>query len=346
MKKLILIILSVFLSASLTAASGNIDCEIHEGENYIEYAWHLAPGADIDLILFEKKNTDLGHWVYHTPGASRVIDGKKVAVDVKIIKKGKNQYGFKIKNYNKDGELNIRLDAERCSDPPLPVTDSGASLASSNGTTYYVRTDGGTATQCTGLVDAPYPGSGTNQPCAWSHPFWALNSSGNWKIQGGDTLIIAGGSYMMGYGAPNTSGWCDVDYTYDCGLPPLPAGPDANRPTRILGKGWNSGCPNPPELWGTQRPWQILDLTGASNVYIGCLEITDHSNCVEDHAGSSVECERDNYPYGNWASDGILAGCSWSGFRGYPGRTDFQLDHRRRAHCRQRLGGLGRRPAG
>ncbi|NCT68798.1 MAG: hypothetical protein GXC76_14330, partial [Rhodanobacteraceae bacterium] len=28
-------------------------------------------------------------------------------------------------------------------------------------TTYYVRADGGTAAQCTGRSDAPYPGSGT-----------------------------------------------------------------------------------------------------------------------------------------------------------------------------------------
>ncbi|MBM3190812.1 MAG: hypothetical protein FJZ90_19090, partial [Chloroflexi bacterium] len=39
--------------------------------------------------------------------------------------------------------------------------------------TYYVRPDGGSPTQCTGRVDAPYPGSGTNQPCAWDHPFRA-----------------------------------------------------------------------------------------------------------------------------------------------------------------------------
>ena len=33
--------------------------------------------------------------------------------------------------------------------------------------TYYVRTDGGSATQCNGLADAPYPGSGTGQNCWW-----------------------------------------------------------------------------------------------------------------------------------------------------------------------------------
>ncbi len=174
------------------------------------------------------------------------------------------------------------------------------------GTTYYVRTDGGTCEQCTGTVDAPYPGSGTDQPCAWSHPYWALDSNGNWHIQGGDTIIIGPGSYMLGYGAPNT-GWCEADGAYECDLPPLPSGPDANHPTRILGKGWNSGCTNPPELWGTERIWNVLDLTGTSNAVIACLEITDHSSCVEFHSNPSVACERDSYPFGTWAGSGILA---------------------------------------
>ena len=34
------------------------------------------------------------------------------------------------------------------------------------GATYYVRTDGGSADECTGQTDAAYPGSGTSQPCA------------------------------------------------------------------------------------------------------------------------------------------------------------------------------------
>ena len=44
-------------------------------------------------------------------------------------------------------------------------------------TTYYVRTDGGTASQCNGRADAAYPGSGTNLSCAWDHPFVALPPS-------------------------------------------------------------------------------------------------------------------------------------------------------------------------
>jgi len=75
----------------------------------------------------------------------------------------------------------------------------------------------------------------------------------------------------------------------------------------MLGVGWDSGCPNPPELWGTQRANWILALNGTSNAVIGCFEITDHSGCVEFHPNSSVTCHRDTYPYGDWAVRGIFA---------------------------------------
>jgi len=176
----------------------------------------------------------------------------------------------------------------------------------SQAATYYIRTDGGTAQQCSGLADAAYPGSGENQACAWAHPFWALDSGGSWRINGGDTLLIDAGSYMMGYGAPNT-GWCDAEGSYGCYFPPVPSGTDSLNPTRILGKGWNSGCSIPPELWGTQRTYHILNLEGTSDAIIDCFEITDHAGCVEYHSNLSVRCERDTYPYGEWADRGIYA---------------------------------------
>ncbi len=171
---------------------------------------------------------------------------------------------------------------------------------------YYVRPEGGTCVECNGLKDLPYPGSGEKQNCAWSHPFYALDASGQWKIQGGDTLIIHSGSYRMGFGAPNTD-WCDADCAFDCCLPPLPSGPDPEHPTQIFGVCGDQGCDNPPELWGAERPWQILNLNGTSNAIIRCLEITDHSGCVEFHQDSSVSCERDTPPFGDWAPVGIYA---------------------------------------
>lgn len=173
-------------------------------------------------------------------------------------------------------------------------------------TTYSVELNGGTAAQCDGKSSAPYPGSGTNKPCAWKHPFYALNSRGQWKLKGGDTLVIGTGSYRMGYGAPNTS-WCDLTSTYDCHLPALPSGPSIAAPTRIIGVGWNSGCASKPQLWGTERANEILTLENTSNAAIQCLEITDHSGCVEFHATPDVACERDRYPHGDWAVTGIYA---------------------------------------
>ena len=173
------------------------------------------------------------------------------------------------------------------------------------GVTYYVRPDGGSTQQCTGLVDAPYPGSGECQPCAWDHPFRALPPGGEPRIAGGDTLIIGPGSYRMGYGAPETEA-CSSSYPWDCYMPPVPSGPDPQHPTRILGAGWNSGCTNKPELWGAERSAFIFNLTGVTNVEIGCLELTDREGCVEFHSGG-IPCPRDAYPYGDWCPRGIYA---------------------------------------
>ncbi|MDH4135261.1 MAG: hypothetical protein OEW09_00890 [Anaerolineae bacterium] len=194
--------------------------------------------------------------------------------------------------------------AEEQTTPRSPATPGAAAA------TYYVRSDGGDATQCTGLAGAPYPGSGSGQNCAWDHPFRALPPGGPPRIAGGDTLIIASGEYMMGHGAPEANLEDDVcarDYPGDCHMSPVPGGPDPAHPTRILGAGWDSGCPIPPQLWGTQRADLILNLTDASNIEVACLEITDHSNCAEFHDDPSLACERDAYPYGEWAAVGLYA---------------------------------------
>lgn len=176
-------------------------------------------------------------------------------------------------------------------------------------TTFYVRTDGGTAAQCTGKADAAYSGSGSNQACAWKHPYYALPPNQAARMAGGDTLIIGPGEYMIGWGAPGSadvSGRCYNGGRYDCYLPAIPNG-TASSKTRILGAGYNTGCAAPPKLWGTERVTYLINLENSSNVEVGCLELTDKSDCVESHSNSSAVCNRDTSPYGNWAASGIYA---------------------------------------
>lgn len=190
-------------------------------------------------------------------------------------------------------------------DDQLPMPHLTLPPASQGGNTFYIRPDGGSAEQCTGQVDAPYPGQGAGEDCAWNHPFQALPPHQIPRIRGGDTLIVASGSYRLGIGAPGSEA-CDEDSPWDCFLSPIPSGPSENQPTRILGQGWEQGCAQPPELWGSERPFWMIDLTGAQNVQLACFEITDHSDCVEDHSGGYA-CERDEPPYGDWASVGLYA---------------------------------------
>jgi hypothetical protein len=84
-----------------------------------------------------------------------------------------------------------------CALVPVGLMAFGSAQAA---TTYYVRTNGGDASQCTGRADAAYPGAGTAQACAWKNPNIALPHSGTRRIVGGDTLVIGSGSYQIGSG--------------------------------------------------------------------------------------------------------------------------------------------------
>ena len=154
------------------------------------------------------------------------------------------------------------------------------------GTTYYIRTDGGTPTQCTGLVDAAYPGSGTAQDCAWEHPFWMLSTPTTWRIASGDTVIISNESYQLGYGAPATGSGGVFDASYETlprtvHFPSFSAisGVDADNKTKIVGADYATGCSDKPELWGSGGAYYLFNVTDTSNIEMNCLEITDHDEC-------------------------------------------------------------------
>ncbi len=171
--------------------------------------------------------------------------------------------------------------------------------------TWYVRVDGGTATQCTGTANAAYPGKGKHRACAFSHPFWVLvPGQGTSLMKAGDTLSMGSGSYMMGYGAPNVAaGNCQPDGTPLCYIRDIPSGIDAAHPTTITGD-----CSAPPELWATGGVEAVIKINDAHDIAIKCLNLTDHSNCIEDYPlrGQGVPACGKN-PYGAWGRTGINA---------------------------------------
>ena len=200
-------------------------------------------------------------------------------------------------------------------------------LISSSGwaaSTYYVRDDGSTATNCTGLADTPYDGSGTGEACAWRSPATALPRSGA-LISGGDTLIIdnvshSGGGqakYEIGLGAPDiaTDGTCYSQANYACEMAAIPAGTPGNE-TKIYGKGYASCSAmtvnQKAQLWGSGRLENVL--TGSNYVDIRCLDITDHDNCMQSGPNQdSIQCDRD---CSDGSCDGADTGLDVSGATG------------------------------
>lgn len=176
-------------------------------------------------------------------------------------------------------------------------------------TTYHVREHGGTSAQCTGLVNADYSGTGLAQPCAWSSPTVALPTGGVARFAGGDTLFIHSGTYMIGYGAPETIGFgCHISFTYDCIMAPIPSGPSAANRTKIVGDGYTGACNSPSaKLWGTGRLFTVLNMRASSHVEVSCLDISDHEDCVTAFDVHPKHCNRDNFANLLSADTGILA---------------------------------------
>ncbi|HEV2647165.1 MAG TPA: putative Ig domain-containing protein [Acidobacteriaceae bacterium] len=211
----------------------------------------------------------------------------------------------------------------------------------SAGTTWYIRTDGGTRYsanvpqgQCDGKTDAAYPGIGTNQPCAFKdfRYMWDDQSYGNdtWVMAGGDTVIIHGcaaASTQQNAVAPNCRiGWdastgAGAGYTwcyggngsYPCSAPPVPSG-TTTQPTRILGANYlNCSTGNAPDstavvqLVGGFSVLNVLNLTGSQNVVIGCVDITSHNGQCTIHGSPAYprHCNT-SYPLDDYDSNGIV----------------------------------------
>ena len=177
---------------------------------------------------------------------------------------------------------------------------------------YYVRTGGSTGTNCTGLADADYDGSGTGEACAFNHPNWALELQGQpaGALAGQEQLVIVNGTYTIGclgsgsdcrdsaYNVTD-SGTCDNDYPYDCYPNAVPDGTSGTH-TKITGC-TTTGCgctktgdvitcsTTPPILTARGRISRgVINLTNSDYVDIQDIEIRDAGTC--GYNNSTMAC--------------------------------------------------------
>jgi hypothetical protein len=195
------------------------------------------------------------------------------------------------------------------------------------GETWYVRPDGGTrysakqhGGQCDGKADAAYRGGGADQHCAFRdfRYLWDDQSYGNgaWVIAGGDTVILRGGPWRVGFDAASGKGagytWCyGGQGPYACFNPTIPAGTAAQH-TRILGENYaNCASGNVTnrskltQIFGGYGVGDALNLMGARYVDVECLEITSHSRCISHGYPQLPKGCSSNNPLDDYDSDGI-----------------------------------------
>ena len=180
------------------------------------------------------------------------------------------------------------------------ISLAAQTTASGPGTTWYIRPDGGSRYsanqplgQCDGKADVAYSGSGTNQHCAFNDYRYLYDdkSYGNsgWVIAGGDTVIIRGGPWRVGFnqGTSSNDVWCyGGSGNNACTNPTIPAGTPTQH-TRILGENYASCSTGNTtnksmltEIFGGFGVGTPMNLAGAQYVDVQCLNITRHSQCV------------------------------------------------------------------
>jgi hypothetical protein len=227
---------------------------------------------------------------------------------------------------------------------PAPEASAANTAESPSPQTWFIRPDGGTrhsanATtgQCDGLADAPYPGIGNNQHCAFNdfRYLWDDNSgavgSGAWVIAGGDTVIIRGCAALAGQANPSDpncrigwdkdtgsspNNWCYAVGSFGCYNPPIPAG-TALQHTRILGQNYascNTGGATNPKLYASNLA-QIfggfglaytLNLQNTQYVDVQCLEITSHNGVCTRSGMPAYPRGCNTMPPDDYGTSGIL----------------------------------------
>lgn len=201
---------------------------------------------------------------------AEVPNGGTITVDATELVKAmidNGNYGFLIRGVNSDMSAGWKMsEYEGTDDDPQLIIRTGIP---GQATTWYVRTDGGTCgpnLQCEGVADAAYPGSGVNQACACSKVEYLSD-----VMQGEDIAII------------------DNDTFLNEGEIVIPAGTSPTLKTKLYGRGWDTGCADPPQVSGSNVT-NLLTL--GSYVEVNCVDLVDSDGCIgEIGAGGKIDNE-------------------------------------------------------
>ncbi len=176
--------------------------------------------------------------------------------------------------------------------------------------TWYVRPDGGDRKQCTGLADAAYRGHGSGQACAFKDPqmLYSNGEYGNkkWIVAGGDTMLLRGGPYRIGFRGPDSKDFnpvCPGD-PFTCFMPGIPSG-TKEHPTRLLGEHYAS-CDKKTQLFGGYAVGDVVNLSDSHDVDVECLELTDHGSCSRQSGLSAADTCSTSYPLSDFGGAGIV----------------------------------------
>jgi hypothetical protein len=188
-------------------------------------------------------------------------------------------------------------------------------------TVWHLRLDGGTNTQCTGLANAPYPGSGSGVACAYNHPFQMLSFSGAWTaLAAGDTMEFDDpptnttpyfmGEQNNGVGTnwqPQLGGICGAPNTpqTQCMLPGFPnnvtiKGQNYDGDHGACHQTFPGGLNHPTILSGINKVFWVLNVGGTNGMAVSCIEITQPDACTDSGAGGAGACVSgtNNYIHG------------------------------------------------
>lgn len=166
--------------------------------------------------------------------------------------------------------------------------------------TWYIRQNGGTASQCNGLTNVDYS-AGVAPDCALGHPNWLIVPAGETQVQGeveairaSDTIIFeAGSEYALSWGTPNTTagGSCDSSSPFDCSSEALLD--DMTIKTEGCGDG--EACLQPTRLYpadGKSVRW-VFNVADSDGVTIQGFDIFDKSTCVVSGVYPPESCSSD-----------------------------------------------------